>query len=33
MPAELGGDIYAPLDDKSDIEPIEDAVRKFIGAL
>jgi hypothetical protein len=33
MPADLGGDIYAPLDDKSDIEPIEDTVRRFIGAL
>jgi hypothetical protein len=33
MPADLGGDIYAPLDDKSDIEPIEDTVRKFVGAL
>jgi CAP12/Pycsar effector protein, TIR domain len=33
MPADLGGDIYAPLDDKSDIEPIEETVRKFVGAL
>ncbi len=33
MPADLGGDIYAPLDDKSDIEPIEDTVRKFVAAL
>ena len=33
MPADLGGDIYAPLDDKSDIEPIEDTVRKFLEAL
>lgn len=33
MPADLGGDIYAPLTDKSDIEPIEDTVRKFIEAL
>jgi len=33
MPADLGGDIYAPLDDKSDIEPIEDTVRRFIGGL
>jgi predicted nucleotide-binding protein len=33
MPADLGGDIYAPLDDKSDLEQIEDTVRKFIEAL
>jgi hypothetical protein len=33
MPADLGGDIYAPLDDKSDIEPIEETVRKFVGTL
>lgn len=33
MPADLGGDMYAPLTDESDIEPIEDTVRKFIEAL
>jgi hypothetical protein len=33
MPADLGGDIYAPLDDKSDLEQVEDTVRKFIEAL
>lgn len=33
MPADLGGDIYAPLDDKSNIEPIEETVRKFVRAL
>lgn len=33
MPADLGGDIYAALDDKADIEPIRDAVRKFAEAL
>jgi hypothetical protein len=33
MPADLGGDIYASLNNKSDIFPIEDTVRKFIEAL
>lgn len=33
MPADLGGDIYAPLDDKSDIRPIEDIVRRFVENL
>ena len=33
MPADLGGDIYAALDDKSDIGSIEDTVRQFIDAL
>jgi hypothetical protein len=33
MPADLGGDIYAALDDKSNIKPIADTVRKFIKAL
>jgi CAP12/Pycsar effector protein, TIR domain len=33
MPADLGGDIYGPLADKSNIGPIEDAVRKFVTAL
>ena len=30
MPADLGGDIYAALDDPSDIKPIEDDIRKFV---
>ena len=33
MPADLGGDIYASLKDKSDISPIEDTVQKFVEAL
>jgi len=33
MPADLGGDIDAPVDDKSDIEPIKEMVRKFVGGL
>jgi hypothetical protein len=30
MPADLGGDIYAALDDPSDIRPIEDDIRRFV---
>jgi hypothetical protein len=33
MPADLGGDIYASLNDKNDIEPIKTALRKFTDAL
>jgi hypothetical protein len=33
MPADLGGDIYAKLSDKSNIEPIEKTVRDFVTAL
>ena len=33
MPADLGGDIYASLHDKRDIEPIKTALRKFSDAL
>lgn len=33
MPADLGGDIYAALDDKSKIKPIEETVRAFVAAL
>jgi hypothetical protein len=33
MPADLGGDIYAALKDKSDIGPIENSVRLFVGNL
>jgi hypothetical protein len=33
MPADLGGDIYAVLKEKSNIEPIEDIVRRFIEVL
>jgi hypothetical protein len=33
MPADLGGDIYASLNDKRDIEPIKTALRKFTDAL
>ena len=30
MPADLGGDIYAALDDSADITPIQDDIRKFV---
>ncbi len=30
MPADLGGNIYASLDDCSNIEPIKDTIRNFI---
>ena len=30
IPADLGGDIYAPLEDLSDITPIHDHIRKFV---
>lgn len=33
MPADLGGDIYASLQEKSHIGPVEDAVRRFVEAL
>jgi len=33
MPADLGGDIYAALNDKRDIKPIKAALRKFTDAL
>jgi Predicted nucleotide-binding protein containing TIR-like domain len=33
MPADLGGDIYAPLQDKDDISPIERAIEAFLGAI
>jgi hypothetical protein len=33
MPADLGGDIYAPLPDKDDISPIEKAIESFLGAI
>lgn len=33
MPADLGGDIYALLPKKKDIEPIERALKGFMGAL
>lgn len=33
MPADLGGDIYASLPDKTDISSIEDAIKSFIGAI
>src|SRR5215813_1128804 len=33
MPADLGGDIYALLDDKSDISPIEASIRAFSETL
>jgi len=33
MPADLGGDIYVPLDNRSNIGPIEGLVRNFIDAL
>jgi hypothetical protein len=33
MPADLGGDIYAALEDRGNIEPIKPALYKFVGAL
>jgi hypothetical protein len=33
MPADLGGDIYAPLRDRGSIEPIERTLKAFIDAL
>ena len=33
MPADLGGDIYAPLADKTSIAPIERSLSAFVGAL
>ena len=33
MPADLGGDVYAPLPDKSNIGPIERIVSAFVEAL
>ena len=33
MPADLGGDIYAPLTNKNDISPIERTLEAFIGAI
>jgi hypothetical protein len=33
MPADLGGDIYAPLTNKNDIAPIERTLEAFIGAI
>ena len=33
MPADLGGDIYASLPDKSNIEPIERTIAAFMGAI
>jgi hypothetical protein len=33
MPADLGGDIYASLDDRNNIQPIEAVLTKFAGAL
>ncbi len=33
MPADLGGDIYASLDDRTSIEPIERSLEAFLGAI
>ena len=33
MPADLGGDIYAPLPDRNHIGPILDSLRRFAAAL
>ncbi len=33
MPADLGGDIYAALKDRENIEPIKPALHRFVGAL
>ena len=30
MPADLGGDIYAPLQDKADLSSVEPYVKRFI---
>ena len=33
MPADLGGDIYASLDDRSNLQPVQESVRKFFAGL
>ncbi len=33
MPADLGGDIYASLDDRTNLKPIHDSVRRFFASL
>ncbi len=33
MPADLGGDIYASMNNRKDIEPVKPVLRKFIKAL
>jgi len=33
MPADLGGDIYAPLDDRSNLGPVQEVIRRFFAAL
>ena len=33
MPADLGGDIYASLTDRTDIAPIERTLEAFMGAI
>jgi predicted nucleotide-binding protein len=33
MPADLGGDIYASLTDRSNITPIKPVLRKFVACL
>jgi hypothetical protein len=33
MPADLGGDIYASLQDKANIAPIERTLAAFMGAI
>ena len=33
MPADLGGDIYAALDNRHNIEPIKDTLKKFVLGL
>jgi hypothetical protein len=33
MPADLGGDIYASLEDKDDLSPVEDVIRRFFSNL
>jgi hypothetical protein len=33
MPADLGGDIYASLADKTDISAVERTIESFLGAL
>lgn len=33
MPADLGGDIYASLENKENIEPVKAVMRKFVTGL
>lgn len=33
LPADLGGDIYAALANRSDLEPVKDVIKKFVASL